>query len=397
MGGVTSLDPPPTPPEPRDAPTGRVRIDERPMRVAARMEPGDIAVIDRPDLDRATAQALVASRPAAVLNAARSTTGRHPNRGPGLLLAAGVVLVDDLGPDIMALREGDRIIVAGGTVTRGGHVVATGRRLTREDSEREVAEARRGVSAQVEAFAASTGEYLERESDLLMEGAGVPELRAGIAGRPALLILPDPGTAVELRRLRRWIRDTDPVIVAVEGAVETARSLRLRPDVIVGDMDMVPEAALRSGADLVVRAGHDGVAPGRTRLDKLGVPYEVFTVTGGAEDASILLAEAAGASAVVTVGAHFSLDDFLDRGRAGMAAAFFTRLRAGDRLVSSQTVRATYRPRISAWWLVLLAIIALAAVGAALWSTPWGRDVWESIALRVSDLVNSGTGTGSAG
>jgi uncharacterized membrane-anchored protein len=374
-----------------------VRIDERPMRVAARLEPGDIAVIDRPDLDRATAQALVAAHPAAVLNAARSTTGRHPNRGPGLLLAAGVVLVDDLGPDIMTLREGDRITVAGGTVTRGEHVVATGRRLTREDSEREVAEARRGVSAQVEAFAASTGEYLERESDLLMEGAGVPELRAGIAGRPALLILPDPGTAAELRRLRRWIRDTDPVIVAVEGAVETARSLRLRPDVIVGDMDMVPEAALRSGADLVVRAGHDGVAPGRARLDKLGVPYEVFTVTGGAEDASILLAEASGASAVVTVGAHFSLDDFLDRGRAGMAAAFFTRLRAGDRLVSSQTVRATYRPRISAWWLVLLVIVALAAVGAALWSTPWGRDVWESIVLRVSDLVNSGTGTGSVG
>jgi len=363
------------------------------MKVAARLEPGDIAVIDRPDLDRATARALVSARPAAVLNASPSTTGRYPNRGPGVLLAAGVPLVDDLGPDVMSLREGEMVSVsATGTVSRAGRVVATGRARSSEDDEHEVEEARRGVSAQVAAFAASTGDYLEREADLLLEDVGVPDLRAHLEGRPVLVVLPDAATSEELRRLRRWIRDTDPVILTVDGGTQEAMAARLRPDVIVGDMDQVPEQALRSGADLVVRSGHDGVAPGRARLDKLGMTYEILTLTGGSEDAAVILADAAGASAVVTVGAHTSLTDFLDRGRAGMAATFFTRLRAGDRLVSSQTVRATYRPRISGWWLLLLALVALIAVGAALWSTPWGRDVWDVVASRVADLVNSGAG-----
>lgn len=398
MGGVSSLDTPPPPPDAASPTTGRVRVDERPIKAAARLEPGEIAVIDRADLDRATAQALVAARPAAVLNASPSSTGRYPNQGPGLLVEAGIVLVDDLGPDVMTLHEGDAVAVSSaGTVSRGGRVVATGRRRTRGDVAESAEAARRGVAAQVEAFAASTGEYLDRESDLLLEDVGVPSLRARLAGRPVLLILPDADTPDELRRLRRWIRDTDPAVIAVEGATQAALSARLRPDVIVGDMDLVPEKALRSGADLVVRSGHDGVAPGRARLDKLGVPYEVLTVTGGAEDAAVILADAAGASVVVTVGSHASLGDFLDRGRAGMAALFFTRLRAGERLVSSQAVRATYRPRVAGGWMLLLALVALLALGAALWSTPWGQDIAGAVARRLTDLVNSGTGPGSAG
>ncbi len=393
MGDVSSLDQASAPSDVPSATSGRVRLDEHPMRVAARLEPGDIAVIDRPDLDGATARALASARPAAVLNASPSTTGRYPNRGPAVLLAAGIPLVDDLGPDVMALREGETVSVSStGTVSRAGRVVATGRPRSREDDAHEVEEARRGVSAQVSAFAASTGEYLEREADLLLEDIGVPELHTHVEGRPVLVVLPDSTTPEELRRLRRWIRDTDPVIFTVDGGTREAMATRLRPDVIVGDMDQVPEKALRSGADLVVRSGHDGVAPGRARLDKLGMTYEILTLTGGSEDAALILADAVGASAVVTVGAHTSLTDFLDRGRAGMAATFFTRLRAGDRLVSSQAVRATYRPRISGWWILLLAVVALVAMGAALWSTPWGRDVWDVLAQRFTDLASSGAG-----
>lgn len=389
-----------TPTEPVQAPRvgGRVRIDERARRLAARLEPGEIAVIDQPDLDRAAAQSLIAARPAAVLNAARSTTGRYPNLGPGMLLRAGIVLVDDLGPDLMTLREGDVVEVEGGTVSRRGRILATGALRTTEDDERAVEAARQGVSAQVEAFAASTGDYLARESDLLLEGAGMPSLRTRLEGRPVLVVVPDASTRSELRALRGWIRDTDPVVIAVDAATQDVLDARLSPSMVVGDMDLVPEKVLRLGAELVVRSGHDGQAPGRARLDSKGLSYEVLTMSGSAEDAAVVLADLAGASVIVTVGAHASLDDFLDRGRAGMASTFFTRLRTGERVVPARAVLATYRPRVSGWWLSLLVLVALVALGAALWSTPWGHDLWTLLAGHVRDLIDpSAANPGSVG
>ena len=50
-----------------------------------RLRPGDIAVIDHLDLDRATAEALVDCGVAAVVNASPFISGRYPNLGPELL------------------------------------------------------------------------------------------------------------------------------------------------------------------------------------------------------------------------------------------------------------------------------------------------------------------------
>src|SRR5690554_8177036 len=85
---------------------GTVRVDSRTKNLTKRLRPGDVAVIDHLDIDRVSAEALVACRPAAVLNAARSTSGRYPNLGPEILVEAGVPLVDDLGPDVLTVPEG---------------------------------------------------------------------------------------------------------------------------------------------------------------------------------------------------------------------------------------------------------------------------------------------------
>ena len=58
--------------------TGPARVDHRTKRLVTRLRPGEIAVIDHEDLDRVAAESLVAAQPAAVLNVARSTTGRYP-------------------------------------------------------------------------------------------------------------------------------------------------------------------------------------------------------------------------------------------------------------------------------------------------------------------------------
>ena len=83
--------------------SGVARVDRRTKNLTKRLRPGDIAIIDHIDLDKVSAEALVACRPAAVINAAPSISGRYPNLGPEILVAAGIPLVDGLGTDVMII------------------------------------------------------------------------------------------------------------------------------------------------------------------------------------------------------------------------------------------------------------------------------------------------------
>ena len=77
---------------------GRARVDRRTKDLVKRLGPGDVAVIDHEDLDRVAAETLVEAAPCAVVNAAQSLSGRYPNVGPLLLAAAGIPLLDGVGP-----------------------------------------------------------------------------------------------------------------------------------------------------------------------------------------------------------------------------------------------------------------------------------------------------------
>src|SRR6516162_11468196 len=81
---------------------GVARVDQRTKILVKRLSPGDIAIIDHADLDRVSADELIACRVAAVVNAARSVTGRYPNLGPRLLLEAGIPLIDDVGHEVLS-------------------------------------------------------------------------------------------------------------------------------------------------------------------------------------------------------------------------------------------------------------------------------------------------------
>src|ERR1700749_1114355 len=83
-----------------------VRLDAKTKSLVKRLLPGEIAIIDHPDLDRVSADELIACKVAAVVNVAKSVTGRYPNLGPRLLLDAGIPLIDDVGRDVLS-RLGD--------------------------------------------------------------------------------------------------------------------------------------------------------------------------------------------------------------------------------------------------------------------------------------------------
>ncbi|MFC7876409.1 putative cytokinetic ring protein SteA [Isoptericola sp. NPDC057391] len=368
--------------------TGPARVGTRTKDLTKRLHAGDVAVIDHVDIDRVAADALVAVSPAAVLNAARSTSGRYPNAGPGILVDAGITLVDDLGPAVMALPEGAAVRIDGGTVVVDGTTVAEGVRQSPETVAADMVAAREGLSEEIENFAENTMTYLRRERDLLLDGVGVPDVRTKFDGRHVLIVVRGYHYREDLAMLRSYITENRPVLVGVDGGADAIIDAGWKPDMIVGDMDSVSDRALSSGAEIVVHAYRDGNAPGLDRVQALGVEPVVFPATGTSEDIAMLLADDKGAELIVAVGTHATLVEFLDKGRAGMASTFLTRLRVGGKLVDAKGVSRLYRTRISNLQLTLLSLAGVAAVVAALWSTAAGQTLFGLIGARIDDLVS---------
>ncbi|MEZ0449918.1 putative cytokinetic ring protein SteA [Cellulomonas sp. ICMP 17802] len=368
--------------------TGPARVDPRTKALTKRLRPGDIAVIDHLDLDRVSAEALVACQPAAVLNSARSTSGRYPNLGPEILVAAGIPLIDDLGADVMAVTEGHRLRVVDGAVYDGDTLVAEGVLQTAVTVEAAMEEARAGLSVQLESFAANTMDYLRRERDLLLDGVGVPDISTVIDGRQVLIVVRGYHYKEDLVTLRPYIREYRPVLIGVDGGADAILDAGWKPDLIVGDMDSVSDRALTCGAEVVVHAYRDGRAPGLARVEQLDVKHVVFPATGTSEDVAMLLADDKGAELIVAVGTHATLVEFLDKGRSGMASTFLTRLRVGSKLVDAKGVSRLYRNRISNLQLTLLVLAGLLALGVALASTAAGQTLIGLLGARVDDITS---------
>lgn len=376
----------------RGAPTeisGPVRLDRRTKRLTKRLQPGEIAVIHHTDLDRVSAEALVETGASAVINAVPSVSGRYPNLGPGILLAAGIPLIDDAGEDVFrVLQEGERISLdAEQVLDASGHVVATGTLVTTEVLEDQLNFAREGLADQIEAFAANTMEYLRVEKELLLEGVGVPDVATPIDGRHVLIVVRGYDYRSDLEALRPYISEYKPLLMGVDGGADALMEAGYRPDMIIGDMDSCSDETLQCGAELVVHAYRDGRAPGIERIEKLGLQAILFPALGTSEDAAMLLADSKGAQLLVAVGTHASLVEFLDKGRAGMASTFLTRLRVGPKLVDAKGVSRIYRSQIKSWHLVLLVLSALIALTTALLLTDLGSQVGSLLLARIRDAL----------
>ena len=367
---------------------GRVRVDDRPKHLATRLERGEIAVINVADLDRESAAALVEAAPIAVLNAQPSLTGRTAALGPRLILDAGIALVDDLGQDIMSLREGQEVAVTGGKVLVDGGVIATGRAVSAEDLDVEVADS----ATLFAGFEGSVEDYLAKDGATVLRGEGVPPID-GLGKRPILLVSAASEAASDCRALARWRSEAAPFVIAVDGGADVALKAHLTLDLVVGDADLMSEKAIRRARAFIVRVGGDGLAPGAQRLDRMGIVYERVATAGTSLDAALVVAAHSSATAVITAGVSYGEAELVDAGRALVAPAFFSRLAVGSRLIGAQAVAATFRPRPRGWTLVLLALVALGLMGVALWSTPWGNDLLHPITSFFVSLMHSAGGT----
>jgi uncharacterized membrane-anchored protein len=375
-------------------------MDRRTGSLVRRLQPGDVAVVDHLDLDHATAETLVARGVVAVVNASPFISGRYPNLGPDLLARSGVVMLDDVGPSVFStLREGSSVRVHEGAVLAGGEPLVSGHQLSSEEISAQMEEARSGLSTQLQSFTHNTTEFLRREQELLLHGQGIPETRTPIAGRPVVVVVHGYDYHEDLRRLRRFIREQRPVLVGVGAGANDLVAAGHRPDIVVvgqeglatgGTADRagtVSDATLRAARDVVLHTDRSGRAPGADRLDRIGVRPLMLAASGLSEDIALLLADVRGASVIVAVGTHATLDEFLDRQRDGLASTFLTRLRVGPKLVDAKGVPQLYAGRVRLWQLALILLAGLVALAVAVSTTPVGAEWWSSLDGTLSDVL----------
>jgi len=352
-------------PEPSSPPSlvATARVDKRTKTLLGRLQPGEVAVIDHEDLDRLAAEGLIRARAGAVVNASRSISGRYPNVGPLLLAAAGIPLVDDVGPEAMiAVTEGTTLRIDGHRVFAGSTLVASGVRHTLESLDAQLEASKQSVSDELGRFAENTLSYLAREHHLLTDSPVLPELTTDITGRHVLVVVRGMDYRDDLNALRSYIREVRPVLMGVDGGADALLEAGHRPHIIIGDFDSVSDDALRCGAQLVVHAYPGGHAPGATRLEALGLDHTVFEVTGTSEDVAMLLAYEKRAELIVAVGTHASMVEFLDKGREGMASTFLVRLKVGPILVDAKGVNRLYQSRVRRGDMLVLVAAALLAM-----------------------------------
>jgi len=367
---------------------GPARLGRRTKLLVRHLLAGEVAVIDHRDLDRVSAEDLIAAAPAAVLNCKPCTSGRYPNLGPQLLVEAGILLVE-LPDDRLFERVGDgdplavRIAAdgAGARVLCRGRELAAGEVLDLARVRAETETRKREIGQALERFAQNTIEHMREERELLAGRIDLPRFRTELRDRPALVVVRGVDRQRDLRALRPFIRDTHPALIGVDGGADALLEAGLTPDMIVGDMDSASERALlcaRGGrTELVVHSYPDGRAPGRERLRRLGLPHKLVPAPGMSQDVAMLIAAEKGARLIVSVGAQFNLVEFLDRDRRGMSSTFLTRLRVGEILIDAKGVSRLYRPLPGLAPLLVVVLAGVAAIVAIVLSTPLLRDLLE--------------------
>ena len=375
---------------------GTAIVDRDVDRLLRRVGPGDVVVLDARDMDRVTADALIDAGVAAVVNASPSITGRYPNLGPEVLVANGVTLIDDTGPEVFKkVKDGARVRVHNGAVYSGDRRLILGAERGDHEISELMHEAKSGLVAHLEAFAGNTIEFIRSESPLLIDGIGIPDIDVDLNRRHVVIVCEEDSAADELKCLKPFIKEYQPVLIGVGAGADVLRKAGYRPQLIVGDPDKMTADVLRCGAQVVLPADADGHAPGLDRIQDLGIGAMTFPAAGSASDLALLLADHHGAALIVTAGNTATIEEFFDRTRAqSNPSTFLTRLKVGQKLVDAKAVATLYRNRISGGAIAMLILAVLIAIIVALWVArvdhavlDWVADYWNRFLLWVQALV----------
>ncbi|WP_040320570.1 putative cytokinetic ring protein SteA [Aeromicrobium marinum] len=369
--------------------TGPARLVRPGGDLTAGLRPGDIAVIDRVDLQQSDAERLIQAKVAAVVNLAVSASGRFPNLGPQLLAEHDIALVDQVGQGLVArVRSGDHLRIHEGKIFRDGVLVASGIAQDSQRARADLSAASTDLSTQLDILAVNAADHLRREHAMLLEGVRIPRVSTRLKDRPAVVVSDGFDAAADLAGLRRFILDRDPVLIGAGGGADVILKAGYAPTIVVGGVDALSSAALRSAREVVVTTA-SGRIENPERLEKHGPDVVRFVASGADTDLAILLADANHAAIIVHAGAPPTLVDFLEQGSGLIGPAFVVRLRAAAKIMDAKAVHHLTTGRISWWPVALLLLAGLVAVGVAIGTTSAGSDLYSTLGDRLSDLTSA--------
>ncbi len=364
--------------------SGIARPGRKTKDLVKQLTPADIAVIGHRNIDRIAAEDLAASGVRVVLNNDPSSDDKYPNRGPLILVEAGVRLVDFPDDDLFELlSDGEQVELDGPHLKLDGTKIATGVEQLKPDLEQRLADQQREIHHALAAFAENTVNHIQEEGEMLSGSIDLPDTRTNFRDRHVLIVVRGPNYKRDLRALRAYIGDVRPILIGVDGGADAIRDAGHKPDMILGDMDSATDDTLKCGAELVVHAYANGKAPGKQRLLDLGLEPIILPSVGTSQDVAMLMAFEKGASLIVTVGAHFNLIEFLDKDRDGMSSTFLTRLRIGEVLVDAKGVSRLYSPGLTTGPLFFFLAAFLVLVVVVILTSPALADLADLLWLKI--------------
>lgn len=364
--------------------SGTARLDKKTKSLIKRLKSSDIAIIDHEDIDRVSADGLVKSDVKAVINAGKSITGRYPNVGPGIIVNAGIVLIDQVDTTIFnRLGDGDAIEIEDNMIMLNNEVVARGTRLDKKRVTEMMEAAEEKLDKEMEQFVTNTIEYLDRQKADIIYDTWAPDVHTEIKHKQVLVVVRGYDYLADLKTLKPYIREVKPVLIGVDGGADALLESGFKPDIIIGDMDSVTDKALLSGAEIIAHAYEDGIVPAAARMKNLKLKYLTWPLAATSEDLALLLAWVKKADLIVALGTHSNLVEYLDKGRSGMASSFLVRLKVGTKLLDAKGVSKLYQTAPPAWQILVIILTFLAVVVAVILASPQLREIFTVIWLNL--------------
>jgi uncharacterized membrane-anchored protein len=212
-----------------------------------------------------------------------------------------------------------------------------------------------------------------------------------MADRPVVVVADAHQLAARRKQLRPFLREQRPVLVGVDAGADALLAAGYRPDVVVVSATAEPPSAkaLRAARDVVLVVEPGAGRTASERLERLGASPLRLETTAAAEDAALLMADAADARLIVGVCAGATLEEFLDRGRADLASTFLTRLRVGMRLVDADALPTLYSGKVRPRHLLLVLLVCALAVAAAVATTSVGQEWARDLQSWFGDAVDT--------
>lgn len=369
---------------------GTLMTDSKTKWLCQRLKAGHIAMIDHKNLDVTAAEDLIASQVQAVINLSPFLTGDFLTEGAALLLQENIILYEiehtaTVTRDLQEFLDGKQIEIINDclhALPAKQPIKIALRPFRMSDYKTRAQQAINHEPKHYIEFLTNTLSFLEQEKNLFTAKLPSVCIRASFTNRFVVLVNRGPSARDDLHSLSSFIKKYRPILLAVDGGADVILSCGWIPDVIIGDLDSVSDRALFSGADIILHAYKNGIAPGRSRLDRLGVSYQLLPAPGTSEDVAMLVAYQGQATRIITVGSHTNMQDFLEKGRKGMASTFLIRTRIGHKLIDAKGVhyliqqKEMYKPSVatvvaSSLCLLLLLLFmhpTIRTVGYMLWT-----------------------------